>query len=276
MDILLIAILGLLLGGVANALADALPAGRSPGPPRYPDGSARPPLAWLGTVAFLFQLRHPPASRPLPRDDPRGLSWRYPITELALAALMAATQHIAPGNLAENDGQLAVWHIYVALGVLIAVVDIERRIILFAPLAALALAGFVEAAVLPETALAIASALAGALCGGFAFAVIYCGGLLYLRIASRLRGSALEVIAFGKGDVYLMTVCGLIVGFPAVIFAMLMALLIGGAAALVFVAVKRRSAKGYEPFSVLPYGPAILAATYIMLLFGQEITRLFL
>ena len=276
MDILLSAIVGMLLGGIINLLADDLPAGRLPGRPRYRDGSARPPLAWLGVSAFLFQLRHPPANPPHPHGDARGLSWRYPATELALATLIGINHHVTTNSLTANDSQLAVWQLYVVLGVLIAVVDIERRIILSAPLSALALGAFVDAVVLAEAGPAIASAMGGALCGSLVFAAIYCGGLLYVRIKSRRQGYALEVIAFGKGDVYLMTVCGLIVGFPDVILAMLLALLLGGVAALFYIAAKRTSPSGYEPLSVIPYGPAILAATYITWLFGNEIARLFL
>ena len=112
MDILLVALLGLLLGGVVNALADDLPAGRL-GLPRYPDGGRRPLAAWLGMSAFALGLRRAPAAAPAPAKSDVGghaLTWRYPLVELALAIMMALTYAAARGRpplSAEKDADLA-------------------------------------------------------------------------------------------------------------------------------------------------------------------------
>ena len=99
MDTHLIVILGVLTGGVINALADDLPAERMPRLPRYPDGRRRPRRAWLGITAFALGLRGAPepatdASTGAGREG-RRLSWRHPLVELASAALMALAFSIA-------------------------------------------------------------------------------------------------------------------------------------------------------------------------------------
>ena len=62
MDLLLAfgaSLLGLLIGGVLNILADDLPMRRTPSRPHYPDGTPRTPSAWLGIAAFLTGQREP-------------------------------------------------------------------------------------------------------------------------------------------------------------------------------------------------------------------------
>src|SRR4051794_1969072 len=82
--LVVVALIGILVGGVINALADDLPQRRAiQVPPRYPDGSPRPPIAWLGITAFLFGKRAAP--------DGSKLGWRYPLAELLCAGLMIAT-----------------------------------------------------------------------------------------------------------------------------------------------------------------------------------------
>ena len=73
------AIVGIFVGGVLNWLADYLPDYEIPAQPRYPDGTPRPPIAWLGLTAFLADWRCPGA------DRVNCLPWRYPLTEIATA-----------------------------------------------------------------------------------------------------------------------------------------------------------------------------------------------
>ena len=284
MDVLLIAIVGVVLGGVVNVLADDLPDGRVPGAPKYRDGSPRPLLAWLGITAFVCRRRRPGTSESDEDDGTRHwtangsgdcrLSWRYPLTEVALAALMTLTHLVARETPAAGSSQILLWQCYTVCFLLIAVADLERKIILPVPLAGVAFVALIEAAAFPQPGLAVASAILGALSGGFAFTLIYLGGRFFVRLASQRLNLDPGVIAFGSGDVYLMAICGLVVGFPRVIPAMLLALLLGGAAALLYAAIKRLTNSGYRRFSVIPYGPSILAATYIVLLFGDEIVQL--
>ena len=281
MDTILIAALGILLGGVVNALADDLPAGRRLGFPRYSAGQRRPIRAWLGVSAFVFKLRRSPTSDQVAYYDGEtdsntlSLSWRYPLTELFLSALMTLTYVIAFRDPATSYGQLVVRQVQVALFVLIAVVDMERRRILIAPLLATVLLALISAVSYPQFPPTIASMMAGALCAGLVFSLVYVGGRLFGHLAARFEEQSLEVTVFGLGDVYLITAGGLIVGFPNVLVAMALAIFLGGIGALSHLAVQVVSGRGYTPFSALPYGMYIATATIIAMLSPVELARFF-
>ena len=126
---------GLLVGGVLNALADDLPAPARVRLPHYPDGSPRPLKAWLGLTAFVLGKREGPSADPAdPADEaspsplrPDRLSWRHPLLELATGLAFAGLTLAFAGEPA-----LWAWYVYVAILLLITVIDIEHRLILFA------------------------------------------------------------------------------------------------------------------------------------------------
>ncbi|MCY3833219.1 MAG: prepilin peptidase [Chloroflexi bacterium] len=279
MDILLIALLGLAAGGGVNLLADNLAAGTVPRRPRYPDGSRRPWAAWLGLSAFILGLRMPHSDS---TDDAntaleRGptLGWRYPLVELALSLLMALTFAIAQGKLAQPGGKILIWLSLAALFVLIAIVDLEHRRIPRAPLLLVAALAIVAGLAYPQSPPSIVSMFAGAICAGSAFSLVYLGGRALKSLAPKRWRLPAEVAVFGRGDVHLMTVGGLIVGFPNALAAMALTIFLGGAGALLYIMATSAFGSGYKPFSTLPYGPFILAAVYIVMLWGGELQRLF-
>lgn len=275
MDTLIISLLGLLLGGVVNALADDLPAGRMPKLPRYPDGCRRPPLAWLGITAFALRLREAPdaANGAAVYDDspPRFLSWRYPLVEVALSALMMMTFAVARNVYVLSLLETLIWLAFVALFVLIAVIDLEHRRILASPLLACALLASLRAIAFPHNPPTAASMLAGALLACLVFSLVYLGGRIFVSLAARTQ--RVPATAFGRGDVYLMTVAGVIVGFPQVLAVMALTILLGGIGALGCVLVMSASA-GYRRFSAMPYAPFILASIYLVMLLRDELNRL--
>ena len=117
-------IIGILAGGVINALADDLPYYRRPRLPRYPDETLRPVSAWLGITAFLLGQRSSTGGA--------KLSWRYPLTEIATAALMILTLAVKNGEGTASSIQIVFWLAYMAIFVLITVIDLEHKLILFA------------------------------------------------------------------------------------------------------------------------------------------------
>lgn len=275
MDTLIISLLGLLLGGVVNALADDLPAGRMPSLPRYPDGCRRPPLAWLGITAFALRLREAPGAAngaAVYDDSPPGiLSWRYPLVEVALSALMMMTFAVARNVYVLSLLETLIWLAFVALFVLIAVIDLEHRRILASPLLACALLASLRAIAFPHNPPTAASMLAGALLACLVFSLVYLGGRIFVSLAARTQ--RVPATAFGRGDVYLMTVAGVIVGFPQVLSVMALTILLGGIGALGCVLVMSASA-GYRRFSAMPYAPFILASIYLVMLLRDELNRL--
>jgi prepilin signal peptidase PulO-like enzyme (type II secretory pathway) len=262
-------LIGLLIGAVVNTLADDLLAGRRPGLPQYPNGRRRPLPAWLGVTAFAFRLRQPHdkrcAAAKLHRKARGTLSLRYPLVEITLSALMTLTQAVAIDIRFMSAPEAVVWQGLVVLFVLIGIIDLEHRRIPWAPLLAAGALAIVRAFAFPLSSPSAAAMLAGALCAGIVFSLVYLGGCLFTRLASRRGNMPSDVTAFGSGDVYLMTVGGLILGFPAVLLAMALAVLLGGIVALVYAATMRVAGR-YRSFTALPYGPQILISIYLVML----------
>lgn len=261
MDLVPIAISGILLGGLVNALADDLPSGRLPRRPRYANGKPRPCYAWLGISALLVGAMRP--SPPLPR-----LGRRYALTELAVTGLMLATHVTTSADPSLAVGQRLIWQAQAVLFVLLAVVDIEHKLILLTPLLAAVALALVDAAVFPLPGPNMASAVVGGACAGAAFALIYLGGRVFARLAP---GS--DTAAFGLGDVLLMALGGFMLGFPGVLLAMTLAIALGGAGAALYLARRRLRGCRYRRYTALPYGPYILAAIVLVIITPSEIKR---
>lgn len=273
--ILLIALFGLFIGGINNALADDLPHYRWPRLPRYADDTPRPPIAWLGTLAFLTGNR-------------RDLSWRYPLTEFATAALFVTTlwriEPIIAGGDPVNTLQVTFWLFYVAVMVLITVIDIEHHLILFSVIIPSTLIALLDAILTPTNppygmwAASAEPTLVEALIGGgvgFAvFFVFYIGGFIYSQVSSVLRGEAISEVAFGYGDVMLITLSGIILGWRALIFAMFITVVMGAIGAIIYLIAQRIMGGRGGMLSPIPYGPYIVIGTLVMLLFSDAVREI--
>jgi prepilin signal peptidase PulO-like enzyme (type II secretory pathway) len=261
---LLVAIIGLIAGGIINVLSDDLPDYRWPRSPRYPDGTPRPPSAWLGITAFLLGQRTSPAGS--------KLSWRYPLAEVATIIGMIVTVAVKQSVPDVSDTQLVFWLFYIAVFVLITVIDLEHKLILFAVIIPSCVVAILDALVTPVNHEPdLGDALFGGALGFGVFFLLYIGGYVYLYIVNQAGGRNINEVAFGYGDVMLATLSGLILGWQAVIFAMFITVFLGAAGALLWMLSRRLSGTGYSMFTALPYGPYIVAGTVIMLLFSSEV-----
>jgi leader peptidase (prepilin peptidase)/N-methyltransferase len=117
--------------------------------------------------------------------------------------------------------------------------------------------------------------LGGAL--GFAFVYgIYLLGALFGFLVSRRRGRPLQEVVFGAGDVKLAAFIGLAVGFPQVVFALVLGILLGGVAALGVLLQQVLVQRRYSAFTAMPYGPFLVVGAWVMLWFGREVMRWYL
>jgi prepilin signal peptidase PulO-like enzyme (type II secretory pathway) len=260
----IIAIIGLLVGGVVNALADDLPQRRPvQWPPRYPDGTPRPPIAWLGLTAFLFGKRTSLGGA--------KLRWRYPLTELLTAGLMVITVLAVADDPRMNGAQLFFWLIYMAIFALITIIDLEHRLILFVVIIPSCIIALIDALVTGYGA-DLGEALIGGGIGFGVFLLLYLGGFVFTYILGRMRGQEIDEVAFGYGDVMLITLAGLIMGWQPLIFAMFITVFLGAAGAFLYLIVRGLSGRHYSMFTPLPYGPYIVLGTIIMMLFSPEVS----
>jgi leader peptidase (prepilin peptidase)/N-methyltransferase len=273
----LYAFFGLLVGIVINRASDNLPppARRSlvAAPQCAYCGTPRATLEQFGIVSFLVGRAHcHNCHAPLPL--------RAPLVEIATALLFAFLWDRFGASV-----NLVVLSFFTAILLLILVIDVEHRLILnvvILPATLLALIASpltmlnqVTLASTPFHLLLIRSAL-GAAIGYIVVYGIYFFGGLFAKLMSRARGKALNEVAFGLGDVKLAGLVGALVGFPAIFFVLVYAILLGGVGALAAIAFQLAVRRRYSAFMAIPYGPFFVIAGWVLMIWGRDIVRGFL
>lgn len=277
---LIAGVIGVLMGGVMNMLADDLPHRLRVQAPHYPDGTPRPRPAWLGIGAFLTGQRVSPAPAPLPEPLPEAgvesapaaappvprpparLGWRHPLVEivtgLAFMGLVLGYPH---------ERNLWAWFVYVFVLLLITVIDMEHRLILFVVIIPSCLFALLVAAVSPPGHKPFSEFLLGGGVGFGVFFLMFLGGVVFTAASRR------DEVAFGFGDVMLATLSGLILGWRAFIFASLITVFAGAFGAVLYIGGRTMLRRRYRWFTPLPYGPYIVFGTLVMLLLREQIAH---
>jgi leader peptidase (prepilin peptidase)/N-methyltransferase len=257
---LLYALFGLLVGALVNLCADQLPRWRRiRRVPFCPScDQPRPAWAWLSIVAFL-------RLKPQCQQCNARISWRHPLTELAMGFLYAFLWYRYA--VAGEWVYLVLYTLYTTIFVLVIVIDLEHRLILnivMFPSWVLALLGSL---LLPKPGFPLL-ALVGAVVGFFFLYMIYLFGKLFVKVLSKRRGRDINAIAFGYGDVKLGVFIGLVLGFPDVFPALILAILLGGLAGLLYLFVKAVILRRYSLFTPIPYGPYLAVGAMLVMFFG--------
>jgi leader peptidase (prepilin peptidase)/N-methyltransferase len=177
------------------------------------------------------------------------ISPRYPLTELALAALWAATVAV----LWDDPVEVALGLVFVFTLLAVTLTDLERRVIpnkilLAAAIAAVVIVAIGDPSSLPERVLAAAVA----------------GGVLFLVVLAYPRG-------MGLGDVKLTGLMGFYLGrnvAPAVLVALLLGSIVGLAMIARHGAAARKQA--------IPFGPFLAVGGVVGLLAGDQLVELYL
>jgi leader peptidase (prepilin peptidase)/N-methyltransferase len=177
------------------------------------------------------------------------ISARYPLTELTLGALYAATVLV----LWDDPTELALGLVFVTMLTAVTLTDLERRVIpnriLFvAAVAAVTIAAVGDPGSLPERAIAALAA----------------GGLFFLVALAYPRG-------MGLGDVKLAAAMGLFLGSD-VAAAILVALLAGSLVGLAMIAGQGSAARK----RAIPFGPFLALGGVVGLLLGDQLVSWYL
>lgn len=252
---------GFLAGILVNALSDSMPHERSPKLPHYPDGSPRPISTWSGTLAFLLGERE--------NDEGSRLSWRHPIVEVFMGLFFG----FIVMNWSNHERTI-IWMIYITILMVVAVIDIEHYLILFPVIIPSCIIALIIAVIFPESDRKTVDYLIGAAFGGGVFLLLFWGGVFFSSVVASARGEKLEEVAFGFGDVILATLCGLMIGWQAFIFALLITVFAGAAGAMLYMVLRLVWKQQYSMFTALPYGPYIVFGTVVMMLWREEIKTL--
>lgn len=253
---------GVLIGVVLNMLADDLPRRRAVRLPHYPDNEPRPLIAWSGFTAFLFGKRA--SSRG------RKLSWRYPLTEICTGLLFVIAVLASADDQQQSMLRLMFWFYYLATLMLITVIDVEHRLILFVTIIPTGIIALVDALIEPMGP-TLVDALIGGAVGFGVFFLLYQGGFLFVALSNQMRERKLNTVAFGYGDVMLMTVVGMMLGWQTLILAMFITVFVGAAGAISWLVWNAVAQRQYSWATPLPYGPYIVVAAIALLLFANEV-----
>jgi prepilin signal peptidase PulO-like enzyme (type II secretory pathway) len=247
---ILIAFLGFFLGVAINLLADSLPHYRRPRGFHCTACSAeKSPLAWSGLIAFLTGKRECPYCGKLQE-------WRAPLVEISLAA-GAFLIYKTNSNWTVFLPGIVILFIYL----LVIVIDIEHRLILHIVSGPSALVIFLLSFLNPERDWKYT--LLGGVVGFFSFLVLYFLGQLFATVMGRLRGTQIDEVAFGFGDVTLAGVIGLTVGLPDVIVALILGIFLAGIFSFLYI-LSRMLLKRYSPFMPIPYGPFMIVGCLVV------------
>ncbi len=231
---------GLIAGSFVTVVAHRVPRGESIVGPRSRCPACGAQIAAYDNVPVVSWLM----LRGKARCCGATIAVRYPLTELVVAALYAATVLI----LWDDPAEVALGLVLVTTLVAVTLTDLERRIIpnrilLVASLAGLAIVAIGMPDTLPERIAAAAAA----------------GGLLFLAALAYPRG-------MGLGDVKLAAVLGLFLG-RNVAPAMFVALLAGALVGVAMIACQGASARK----SAIPFGPFLALGGVVGLLAGEQL-----
>jgi prepilin signal peptidase PulO-like enzyme (type II secretory pathway) len=245
-------IFGWLAGWLVNYLADVLPLTR-----RF----SQPTCLHCGTPFTLKEYLF--FQRCKNRHARKVRLW---IVQIIILALSISTWMNPPSKIGYFLGLLLI----VYFGV-IFVIDLEHRLILHQTSIFGALLGLIIGTV----AHGIGPTLLGALGGFLIMLVIYYLGVLFTRIrAKRMTARGQEPDdeeALGAGDVILVTILGLVLGWPLVWFGLLMGVLLGGFFSLLIILWMIISG-GYKQnalMTFIPYGPYFITSAFFIVYFPK-------
>jgi len=245
-------LLGMIVASFLNVCADRLPAGQSlVYPPSHCPACSRR-LAAKDLIPIFSYLWLRGRCRYCKAPIPRRVLW----VEIATAALFGLAYWQYGLGI-----ELPIALFYISLFMVIFVIDFEHGLILnkivYPALVVALLLSVFFTIFLPDVSI-VPSIARAAIGGGIGF-------VLFLLVAIVSRGG------MGFGDVKLAALIGLATGFPLVIVALLMGIILGGLVAVILLGFKIRKRK-----EAIPFGPFLAVAAVVTLLWGSDILNWYL
>lgn len=252
MDLIFAGIIGILAATLVNYLADTLPRGEQPGRPFCLH--CQQPLTWRGYLTLA----------PCPHCGKRR-SWRTFLTLVAGMALSLWLWSAPPPKLSYWPGLLLLTYFAVVI-----IIDFEHRYIMMTTV----LAGAVLGLLLGTFLHGLMNTLLGGLTGLGVMGLFYLLGIWFARYRARKRGIDDGEEALGRGDVYLATVLGLLLGWPRILFGLFFGVLAGGLVSLLLI-IGLSLTRRYQAMTVFTaYGPYLIFGAFLILYTPQVLTIL--
>lgn len=232
-------LVGLVIGSFLNVVIVRLPEGRSVWRPRSACPRCDQTLAWYDNVPVLSFV----ALGGRCRACRAPISWRYPAVEAATAALFGLSYAVYG---ATADFVLAV--ALMSALVVITVIDLARQIIpdvITLPGIVAGILANLATARVPWVDCLIGIALGG---GAFLTIILVSGG------------------GMGGGDMKLAAMLGAFLGWKVMLLSVFLAVLLGGAVAVLLLLSGRKRRK--DP---IPFGPFLAAASTVGFFWGERL-----
>lgn len=245
MMILIAILVGWFAGAVVNYLADVLPWKRTLSAPFCLDCQENIP--W---VNYLFWPRRCSSCG-------RARAWRVWMVEAGALAVSIWLAISPPENLGYWLG-IIIW---IFFGI-VAVIDLEHRLILHP----ISLVGAILGLVVGIYLHGLLATLLGGIAGFGIMYLFYGLGIVFMKISSRMRGQPVEEDALGFGDVNLSGVLGLMLGWPGILVGLVIAIILGGIVSLLYLLATILTRR-YHAFTAIPYGPFLIVAAIALLFF---------
>lgn len=235
-------LLGLAAGWLVNYLSDVLPPNRRLTAPMCTHCRQRLPL-----ITYLLYRSCPACHKK------RGL--RACLVQVAFPLIYVWLVLRPPERL----------NFWVAAGLLVylgvvAVIDLEYRVILHP----VSLVGAGLGLALGWSLRGLVITALGGLAGFLIMLALYYLGIGFTRLLGKIRRQEIEEEALGFGDVNLCGVLGLILGWPGITAALILAILLSGIFSGGYILAAKLSHR-YQMFTAIPYAPFLILGTVILL-----------
>jgi leader peptidase (prepilin peptidase)/N-methyltransferase len=240
-----VVILGLVIGSFLNVVIARLPERRS----LWAPGSACPgcgqPIAWYDNVPVISFF----ALRGRCRACAAPISWRYPLVEALTAALFALAWIMVGGRVVDFTIVAALLAALVA----VTAIDVRYQII-------------PDAITLPGVLAGLATSLVSHRVSWLeSVAGVLLGGALFVVVIVLSRGG------MGGGDLKLGAMLGAFLGWKAVLVALFVSVVLGGATAVALLASGRLARK-----DAIPFGPFLAVGGALALFWGDALVAWYL
>jgi len=178
---------------------------------------------------------------------------RLPLVEAATASAFALLFAYFGLSL-----ELAIALFYFCLLLVIAIIDLEKQIILPVMIVPAILLAILFSLLLPHSS--VIPQIKYTVIGG----AIGLGTMLLVYVLAFILYHGAN--AFGFGDVYLGALMGIMLGFPSVLVAIFLAVMAGGITAIGLLAAGKKGRK-----QAIPFGPFLALGTMLALIWGNSI-----